>query len=153
MSILRANSSTAKRSINPRESWPSWTDDHCYELESDGPAPTWDAVRYEPSPVANEFYRGYQLAMDGENPALPAEFPANPDEGPTNRAFLAGLAAGRFALERERERDGIMARWVVDAELDAWVSEREAASDLFDLMSPDEIIEARGHHPSTPYDL
>lgn len=149
MSILLAPRSPAQPT-NPRDSWPSWTDADCWEPESDGPAPSWDAPSYQPSPFSEAFYRGFQLGLDGETPAEPDQYPADPTEGRVNRAFLSGLAAGRYTLQKER--DAILGQWAADAEFEAWVSERERAADRFDLMSPNEIIEARGHHPSNAYD-
>jgi hypothetical protein len=151
LTTLHTARSTAKRTANPRDSWPSWCDDHSWAPESDGPAPSWEATRFEPTPVSEAFYTAFQLGLAGEDPALPDEFPADPADGPTNRAFLGGLAAGRYTLQKER--DAIMGQWVIDEEFEAWVSDRERAADAFDLMNPNEIIEARGHHSSTPSDL
>jgi hypothetical protein len=112
---------------------------------ADGPAPSWDAPRYEPSPISASFYLGFELGLAGETPAEPAEFPAEPAEGPTNRAFLAGLVAGRYRLERERDAD--LERHIFEVE------RMEAAfADPYDLVSDNELIECRGYHPSMAYD-
>jgi hypothetical protein len=151
MSILpRSTANVNPTTPNPRDSWPDWTDDYRWVPTPDADECRPSVAPYVPTAVEESFYRGFTLGLDGEDPVTPPEFPAD-GSGRVNRAFLGGLAAGRFALERERER--IMAKWEADAEFERWVDQMEAQSDRFDLMSPEEIIECRGHHPSTPYDL
>jgi hypothetical protein len=100
---------------------------------------------FHPSPVDEAFYLGFNLGLDGEDPATPEEFPTA-GSGRVNRSFLAGLTAGRYELKRERDR--IMAGWAAEAELEAMAAGR----DNFEFVSDAELAECRGFFPSKPYD-
>jgi hypothetical protein len=91
---------------------------------TDGDLDTTDHGKlFAPSTVEESFYLAFTLGLDGEDPATPAEFPSD-GSGPVNRAFLAGLAAGRYTLQRERDR--IMGQWAADAQFEAWVDAMDA---------------------------
>jgi hypothetical protein len=57
-----------------------------------------------------------------------------------------------LAQVAEREADDERLRNEVMT--DFWMAEREAESrDAWDMLSPNELIEARGHHPATRYEV
>jgi hypothetical protein len=110
------------RRIKPARRWPSgrWAigpapapADHGPDDESRwglGPRPTANHG-HEPDAWGRAFYAGFSIALDGEDPAIPAALP--PYE---QRAFEAGAVAGaraydrrideRFADHGPRETDG-----------------------------------------------
>jgi hypothetical protein len=57
---------------NPRDSWPEWTDADRWELEADGPSPSWDTERFEPEGIAAAYQLGFELGMADEYPRPPA---------------------------------------------------------------------------------
>jgi hypothetical protein len=77
-----------------------------------GPAPTWDAERYEPDPIEAAWWAGFQLGQEGEYPGPPATMGerarhffncgrlAGFIESPDGKAWYADLEAGR---DREPE--------------------------------------------------
>lgn len=104
---------------NPRDGWPDWVDADRWTVVEEGPAPTWDAPRFEPEDIAAAYEAGYQLGLAGEYPRPPAHY--SPREA---CHFGCGRLAGFIASP-----DGRAWRADMDAHRDRAFAEYDANRD------------------------
>ena len=98
------------------------------------PGPGWQGEAFRPDSWSEAFHLGFELGLEGEDPAIPAELP-----GYEARAFEAGLVAG----ERRRQDEDDAARAELEVWLDA-ISPDEEMEDRYRYFHPNEVIEAIG---------
>lgn len=110
--------------VDPRESWPDWTDADTWELgpDPDEARPDWRGDHYEPTAEENARRVGFELGL--------ADEPARPSRGMSIRvqdAWYNGWLAGNLArVEAERQ------------ELNDWYDSLERPD--MDAMAPPEVV-------------
>jgi hypothetical protein len=115
-----------KPRANPRDSWPKWTDFvsvSIVEEPGDEPRPT-ASFGALPDAWSEAFWKGFTLALEGEDPAIPTDRP-----GYESRAFHAGLVAG------SREADHELDQWADQQAMERMMA---AFGDPNDLIDPNE---------------